>query len=191
MCRLPPPHAGIIAPPALSLIKAKPPSAVPLRGSLDRQGLRCSAERMGPGHTVSRGRTPVSMAAHTTFHHCMSPRVRRRDQGAGWPGSPSASSLFAQASKAPKRGYKARGREFAVRTMGGRARKGTGVWRLPDPAPTCDLEKLAAAHLAVRPRASEHGCGRIPWSRAPPAWLRHLEILEAPPCVPAPAEAAA
>ena len=33
--------------------------------------------------------------------------------------------------------------------MGGRARKGTGVWRLPDPAPTCDLEKLAAAHLAV------------------------------------------
>ena len=26
--------------------------------------------------------------------------------------------------------------------------KGTGVW-LPDPAPTCDLEKLAAADLAV------------------------------------------
>ena len=52
VCRLPPPHAGIIAPPALSLIK--PPWGPNPKG-LDRQGLRCSAERMGPGHTVSRG----------------------------------------------------------------------------------------------------------------------------------------
>ena len=146
MCRLPPPHAGIIAPPALSLIK--PPWGPNPKG-LDRQGLRCSAERMGPGHTVSRGRTPVSMqAAHTTFHHRMSPRVRREEIGRGWPGSPSASSCSPQASKAPKRGYKARGREFAVRTMEWEGQKGTGVW-LPDPAPTDDLEKLAAAHLAV------------------------------------------
>jgi hypothetical protein len=55
-------HADILAPPALSLIKAKPPSAVPPDGgSLDRQDPGRSPERMGPGHTVSRGRTPVSM----------------------------------------------------------------------------------------------------------------------------------
>ena len=111
---------------------------------------------MGPGHTVSRGRTPVSMqAAHTTFHRCMSPRVRREEIGRRLARLAVGEFLFApgiESSQACAICYKARGREFAVRTMEWEGQKGTGVW---PPRPCAHLRSREAG--GCRPRRAPPG----------------------------------